>query len=130
MNKAHIQHTVCLIKNQHFNTRKIKNFLFGKIEKEARFGALTTDFTMIREGSLHRANGGYLVLPVGELLRDPMSWDSIKRALRNKEINIEEAGERMGFLSSKSLRPEPCPLQIKVVLIGRPDWSRTILTTT
>jgi lon-related putative ATP-dependent protease len=59
---------------------------------------------------------------VAELLRNPMSWDSIKRALQNGEINIEEAGERMGFLSSKSLRPEPCPLQIKVVLIGRPDW--------
>jgi lon-related putative ATP-dependent protease len=96
--------------------------LFGKIEKEARFGALTTDFTMIREGSLHRANGGYLVLPVNELLRNPMSWESLKRALRNGEINIEEAGERLGFLSAKSLRPEPCPLTIKVILIGRPDW--------
>ena len=100
--------------------------LFGKIEKEARFGALTTDFTMIREGSLHRANGGYLVLPVGELLRNPLSWDSLKRALRNGEINIEEAGERMGFLSARSLRPEPCPLQIKVILIGRPDWYQTL----
>lgn len=96
------------------------NNLFGRIEKEATFGALVTDFTMIREGSLHRANGGYLVLPVEEVLRNLFSWDSLKRALRNKEITIEEAGERLGFITTKSLRPEPVPLDIKVVLIGTP----------
>jgi len=96
------------------------NNLFGRIEKEAQFGALVTDFTMIREGSLHRANGGYLVLPAEEVLRNIFSWDSLKRALRNKEIAIEEAGERLGFMTSKSLRPEPIPLDVKVVLIGQP----------
>lgn len=96
------------------------NNLFGRIEKEAQFGALITDFTMIREGSLHRANGGYLVLPAEEVLRNIFSWDSLKRALRNKEIAIEEAGERLGFMTSKSLRPEPIPLDVKVVLIGQP----------
>ena len=96
------------------------NNLFGRIEKEAQFGALVTDFTMIRQGSLHRANGGYLVLPVLEVLRNLFSWDSLKRALRNKEITIEEAAERLGFMTTKSLRPEPVPLDIKVVLIGDP----------
>ena len=94
--------------------------LFGVIEKEAQFGALITDFTMIRGGSLHRANGGYLVLPAEEMLRNPFSWDSLKRALRNKEIAVEEAGERLGFVTTKSLRPEPIPLDAKVVLIGQP----------
>ncbi len=96
------------------------NNLFGRIEKEAQFGALVTDFTMIREGSLHRANGGYLVLPAEEVLRNLFSWDSLKRALRNKEIAVEEAGERLGFVATKSLRPEPIPLDAKVVLIGQP----------
>lgn len=94
------------------------NNLFGRIEKEAQFGALVTDFTMIREGSLHRANGGYLVLPVEEVLRNLFSWESLKRGLRNREIAIEEAGERLGFLATKSLRPEPVPLDAKVILIG------------
>jgi lon-related putative ATP-dependent protease len=96
------------------------NNLFGRIEKEAQFGALVTDFTMIREGSLHRANGGYLVLPADGLLGSVFSWDSLKRALRNQEIAVEEAGERLGFITTKSLRPEPIPLDIKVVLIGQP----------
>jgi lon-related putative ATP-dependent protease len=96
------------------------NNLFGRIEKEAQFGALITDFTMIRGGSLHRANGGYLVLHAEELLRNLFSWDSLKRALRNKEIAIEEAGERLGFVTTKSLQPEPIPLDVKIVLIGQP----------
>jgi lon-related putative ATP-dependent protease len=94
--------------------------LFGRMEKEAQFGVLTTDFTMIRGGSLHEANGGYLVLPVEELLRNMFSYDSLKRALRNKCITIEEAGERLGFITTKGLRPMPIPLDIKVVLIGNP----------
>jgi lon-related putative ATP-dependent protease len=96
------------------------NNLFGRIEKEAQFGALQTDFTLIKEGSLHRANGGYLVLPVEDVLRNLFSWDSLKRALRNNEIATEEAGERLGFITTKSLRPEPIPLNVKVVLIGIP----------
>jgi lon-related putative ATP-dependent protease len=96
--------------------------LFGRIEHEARFGALTTDFTLIRAGSLHRANGGYLVLPVEEIIREPDAWNSLKRALENEEIIIESAGERIGFLATKSLQPEPIPLEVKVILIGRADY--------
>jgi lon-related putative ATP-dependent protease len=92
--------------------------LFGRIEKETMFGALYTDFTMIKAGALHRANGGYLVLPVEDLLRNPFSWESLKRAIRSKEIVIEELGERLGFISTKSLRPQPIALQVKVVLVG------------
>jgi lon-related putative ATP-dependent protease len=94
--------------------------IFGRIEKQAQFGVLTTDFTMIRGGSLHKANGGYLVLPVEEILQNLFSWDSLKRALKNKEANLEEAGERLGFITTKGLRPEPIPLNIKVILIGHP----------
>jgi lon-related putative ATP-dependent protease len=94
--------------------------LFGRIEKEARLGVLSTDFTMIHGGSLHKANGGYLVLPVEELIRNMFSWDGLKRALTNEEITIEEAGERLGFITTKGLKPEPVPLNVKVVLIGNP----------
>jgi lon-related putative ATP-dependent protease len=96
------------------------NNLFGRIEKEAEFGTMVTDFTMIRAGCLHRANGGYLVLVVEDVLRNLFSWDSLKRALRNQEITIEEASERLGYITTKSLRPEPIPLDIKVILIGQP----------
>jgi lon-related putative ATP-dependent protease len=94
--------------------------LFGRIENEAQFGALVTDFSMIRGGSLHRANGGYLILPVEELLRNPFSYDSLKRGLKNEHIVIEGAEERLGFIATKSLKPEPIPLSVKVILIGDP----------
>lgn len=96
------------------------NNLFGRLEKETQFGALYTDFTMIKAGSLHRANGGYLVVPVEDVLRNLFSWDSLKRALRSREIQIEELGERLGFMATKSLRPESVKFDVKVVLIGRP----------
>jgi lon-related putative ATP-dependent protease len=96
------------------------NNLFGRIEKESEFGALVTDFSMIRAGSLHRANGGYLVLQMEDVLRNIFSWDGLKRSVRNREIAIEEAGERLGFISTKSLSPEAIPLDAKVVLIGNP----------
>ncbi len=102
--------------------------LFGRIEKEAQFGSLVTDFTLIREGSLHRANGGYLVLPVDEMMSNLFSWDSLKRALRNEEIAVEEAGERLGFITSKGLRPEPIPLDAKIVLIGQSTPYRLLYT--
>lgn len=96
------------------------NNLFGRIEKETQFGALNTDFTLVRPGSLHQANGGYLVIPIEELLRNLFAYEGLKRAVRNREVIIEEMGERLGFLAAKSLRPEPIPLAIKVVLIGSP----------
>ncbi len=94
--------------------------LFGRIEKEAQFGALVTDFTMIRGGFLHKANGGYLIIPVEELLTNPFSYEGLKRALKSEHINIEELEERYGFLGTKSLKPEPIPLSVKVIIIGDP----------
>jgi lon-related putative ATP-dependent protease len=102
--------------------------LFGRIEQEAHFGALVTDFTLIRSGALHKANDGYLVLPVEEVLRNPLSWEGLKHALMNKKIVIEDAGERLGLISTKSLQPEPIPLNVKVILIGRPDIYQLMLT--
>ncbi len=94
--------------------------VFGRIEKEAQFGALVTDFTMIKGGSLHQANGGFFVVTVEDLLKNPFTWESLKRVLKNQELEIEEAGERFGFMSAQSLRPEAVPLDVKVVLIGPP----------
>jgi lon-related putative ATP-dependent protease len=94
--------------------------LFGRIEKEAQFGSLTTDFTLVKGGSIHRANGGYLVLPVESLLTNPLSYDGLKRALRNSKIAIEEAYERLGFMTTKTLTPQPIPLDVKVILVGQP----------
>ena len=94
--------------------------LFGRIEKEAMLGALFTDFTMIRAGSIHRANGGYLILPVEDVLRNYFSWESLKRSIRNREITIEELAERLGYMTTRWLMPEPIPWRVKVVLIGEP----------
>lgn len=96
--------------------------LFGRIEKEAQFGVLTTDFTMIRGGAMHKANGGFIVLPVEGLLKNFFSWDGLKMSIVDKKIIIEEAGEKLGYMSTKVLKPEPIPLNIKVVLIGNPAY--------
>jgi lon-related putative ATP-dependent protease len=94
--------------------------LFGRTEKEAQFGALTTDFTMIRGGALHKANGGYLIVQVEDLLRNPFSYDGLKRNIRDRNISIEEPEERYGFISVKTLKPQPIPLTAKIILIGTP----------
>ena len=92
--------------------------LFGRIEKESKFGALETDFTLIRQGSLHDANGGYIIIPVEDLLRNPFSWETLVNSLKTEEITVEDATEKLGFMATKSLRPEYIPLNIKVILIG------------
>jgi lon-related putative ATP-dependent protease len=94
--------------------------LFGRIEKHAQFGMLSTDFTMIKPGALHMANGGYLIIKALDLLRGLGSWNALKRALKYKEIRVEELAEEMGFITTKTLKPMPIPLNIKVILIGDP----------
>jgi lon-related putative ATP-dependent protease len=94
--------------------------LCGRIEKEAQFGTLVTDFTMIKAGTLHTAAGGYLVLEVEDLLSNPFAWDGLKRALHSREIQIEEISERLGYLTTRSLRPQPIPIDVKVILVGSP----------
>ena len=92
--------------------------LVGRIEHRAEFGALVTDFTQIRAGALHRANGGYLIMQARDLLTNGPAWEALKRALRNREIKIEEMAQMFGLMATATLEPEPIPLDIKVVLIG------------
>lgn len=92
--------------------------LIGRVEYVSQMGALVTNFTMIKPGALHRANGGYLVLDALRVLSEPMAWDALKRCLRTGEIPIYSAGERLGLLSTVSLKPEPVPLKVRVILIG------------
>ena len=91
--------------------------LFGQIEKRAYMGTVTTDFTMIQAGSLLKANGGYLILEVEPVLTNNFVWDALKRALQNNCLAIEDMAAEVGFVSA-SLRPEPIPLDVKVILIG------------
>ena len=94
--------------------------LTGTIEHRTQMGALVTDYTMVRAGALHRANGGYLVLEAEAVLRKPYAWEALKRALRNREIRIESLADQIRFLATVSLEPEPIPLDVKVVLVGAP----------
>ncbi len=94
--------------------------LFGTVERKAQFGALFTDFTMIKPGALHKANGGYLLIKAMDLLKRPFSYEALKRCLRNRSIEIEDAAEQFGLFSTKALKPRPIPLDIKIVLTGDP----------
>jgi lon-related putative ATP-dependent protease len=92
--------------------------LVGKVEFRSQFGALVTDFMMIKAGALHRANGGYLLLDARRLLAQPYAWEELKRALRSGEIRIQSVPEMLGVMSAGSLLPDPIPLDVKVVLTG------------
>ena len=96
------------------------NNLLGRVEHRAELGALITDFTMIRAGALHRANGGYLILDALKVLTQPFAWDGLKRALQAGEIRIESPAQLLSLVSTVSLEPEPIPLDIKVILLGEP----------
>jgi len=100
--------------------------LLGKAEKEVQFGVVTTDFMMIRPGSVHKANGGYLVIPVLDLFRYPLAWEGLKSALKTEKVKIEEPGEQAGFIMTRGLKPEPIPLSVKVILIGTPDINQIL----
>lgn len=92
--------------------------LVGRVEHHAHFGALVTDFTLVRPGALHRANGGYLVLDARKLLSQPFAWEELKRALRAGEIRIESFERLVGVAGTSTLEPRPIPLDVKVVLVG------------
>ena len=100
--------------------------LFGKSEKEIQFGVVTTDFSMIRPGSLHKANGGFLVIPALELFRYPYVWDELKTTIKTGQVVIEEPGERAGFITARGLKPQPVPLNVKIVLIGTPEINQAL----
>lgn len=94
--------------------------LVGKVERVQQYGALLTDFTLIKAGALHRANGGFLLIDARKLLVQPYAWDSLKRALASKNIKIETPSDETSF-TTISLDPEPIPLDIKVILTGDED---------
>jgi lon-related putative ATP-dependent protease len=103
-----------------FESNPTHGNLLGKIEHRAHFGTLVTDFTLIRPGALHRANGGYLILEAKDVLRNFVAWESLKKALKSRLIRIEEPLEEFRLVATASLAPEPTPLSVKVVLIGSP----------
>ena len=92
--------------------------LVGRVEHIAQMGTLVTDFLLIKPGALHKANGGYLLLDARRLLLSPFAWEALKRAIKAREIRIEQPMEAAGLISTQSLDPEPIPLDVKVVLFG------------
>ncbi len=103
-----------------YETNPTYQNLFGRVEHQARMGALITDFNMIRPGALHRANGGYIILDALKVLSDPFAWEGLKRTLRSGNLKIESIGQMYSLISTVSLEPEALPIKIKVVLIGTP----------
>ena len=94
--------------------------LFGRVEHKVQYGIATTDLTMIKPGSLQMANGGYLVIDALELLKNIFSYDSLKRTIKEKLIKIEDVWEQYRLISTATLKPEPIPFNVKIVLIGNP----------
>jgi lon-related putative ATP-dependent protease len=92
--------------------------LIGKVEHRAEMGALVTDYRMIRAGTLLQASGGYLLLDAHRLLSRPFVWEALKQCLFEKQVRIESPAETLGFVSTTSLKPEPIPLDVKIVMIG------------
>ncbi|NLZ93869.1 MAG: AAA family ATPase [Firmicutes bacterium] len=94
--------------------------LVGRVEYENKFGMVTTDYTMIKAGSLLKANGGYLIIQAIDVLSNPGAWEGLKRVLKNREACLENLGEQFGLLAMSSLKPQPIPINVKVVLVGNP----------
>ena len=92
--------------------------LFGKIEYKSHMMTTMTDFTMIKPGAIHKANGGYLILQAKDLLMDPFAWGTLKKALKYKEAVVENIGVQIRYVPTVTLKPQPIPLNIKVILIG------------
>ena len=92
--------------------------LVGRVEHVAHMGTLQTDFTLIKPGALHKANGGYLVLDAEKVLNNSVAWEGLKRVLRSREIRIESVERQLSLVSTISLDPQPIPIDLKVVLIG------------
>ena len=100
--------------------------VIGRIEREVRFGGTVMDFTMLRSGALHRANGGYLVLRARDVLSDPIGWAALKRALDSGQVQIDDPGTQFQMFSTRTLEPEPIPLDVKVVMLGSPGLYYTL----
>jgi lon-related putative ATP-dependent protease len=103
-----------------FETNPTYHNVFGRIEKRAYMGTVTTDFSMVQAGSLLNADGGFLILDMESVMMYPYVWETLKRALQTKFLHIEDMAEETGF-GTVSLRPEPIPLEVKVILLGSYD---------
>ena len=101
--------------------------IFGKLEYENYFGALKTDYTMLKPGLLHKANGGYIMFQANDLLSNGLCYEALKKALRTKEIGIENAADPRSSMVMISLKPEPIPLDLKVIIIGDENIYQTLL---
>ena len=101
--------------------------IFGKLEYENYYGTLKTDFTMLKPGLLHIANGGYLVFQANDLLTNSLCYDALKKVLRSKTLGIENAADPRSSMVMISLKPEPIPLDLKVILIGDENIYQTLL---
>ena len=102
--------------------------LFGRIEYLAKMGMLDTDHSMIRSGAIHRSNGGFLVLDAKSVLSEPYVWQTLKQLLFSGSEVIENLEHKVGLLSTVSLKPEPIPLDMKIIMIGEP-WIYSMLST-
>jgi lon-related putative ATP-dependent protease len=102
------------------------NGLFGTIEYDSKLGSLVTDFTLIKPGSLHMANGGYLILQARDILTVPFMWEGLKKVLKTGKICIESLREQYGLVTMATLKPEPIPLDLKVILIGSEEIYRLL----
>ena len=100
-----------------FETNPTYYNVFGRIEKRAFMGTVNTDFTMMQAGSLLKANGGFLIMEIDSVIMNPYVWEALKRTLRTKSLQIEDIPEETGF-GTTSLKPEPIPLDVKVILLG------------
>ncbi|MBI2871606.1 MAG: AAA family ATPase [Chloroflexi bacterium] len=94
--------------------------VFGRVDYRVRMGTPVTDLTMIRPGSIHRSNGGFLVVQARDALSSPLVWDTLKRALRSREARIENLGEQWSAIPTFTLSPEPIPLETKIIMVGNP----------
>ncbi len=92
--------------------------LFGKVERRFFFGGYLSDHTMLKPGSLSLANGGYLLLNPRDVLTRAGVWEALKQAIRNKEVRIEDPFEQFGLIAPMGMRPQPMPIDVKVILIG------------
>ena len=102
--------------------------IFGKLEYENYYGSLKTDFTMLKPGLLHKANGGYIIFQANDLLSNSLCYEALKKALRSKELGIENAADPRSSMVMISLKPEPIPLNLKVIIIGDEHIYQTLLS--
>lgn len=102
--------------------------IFGRLEYENQYGILKTDYTMIRPGLLHKANGGYIIFQANDLLTNPAAYDNLKKVLRNKELGIDNSIDQKSSMVMVSLKPEAIPLDLKVIIIGNENVYQTLLS--